>query len=509
MKRQRVAHVANVLSALLVEEGVRRVDALRGGQAEDRLTADADRARAVRNALEHLGPLYIKVGQVLSTRPDIVSPAMIAALQDLHEDVMVRPFSEFEPTLVSNLGPRWRDRFRSIETSHPLGAASIAQVYAAVLADGRDVVVKIQRPGVATSTRMDMEILASAVRLLTRRAKEITEIFQPEVMLEVIFTAMRAEIDFTTEAANMKEFAAILEHFEHITVPEVIEVTEQVMIQSRAPGVSIRECTLTDFTAEEREAIGRDIVGMMYRSFMVEGFFHADPHPGNIFVAPGEPATLIDYGMMGRIDRRLSLAYTRMMLAMALNDGESCGRAAIELGRPTTRADIPGFLSDMQRLVPGMAKISLSKIEFGKTFNDMLVIYPRRGIAPNPAIALFGKASANMEGSLRRIAPEMEPFTVFKDVVGKVLRAQFRGLNSQEELLRLTNETYTALRSAPEQIRYLAQNLTTGQFVLRIRDDAILLAQDRADARAKALRRTMWGLAVAAMWWDRRRRPGP
>ncbi|MPY86010.1 MAG: AarF/ABC1/UbiB kinase family protein, partial [Actinophytocola sp.] len=248
-------------------------------------------------------------------------------------------------------------------------------------------------------------ILAQAVKLAMKRSPNISEIFQPEAMLEVVFSAMRPEIDFTAEAANMEEFEEMLEQFEHLEVPEVLDVTKEVLIMSKAPGVSVRECNVADFSDKEREAIARDMCAMLFHGFMVDGLFHADPHPGNIFVAPGEPATVIDFGMVGRIDRRMALGYTRFMMATALNDGEAAGRAALEMGTLTSRANVPGFLSDMQRYIPTMAKQSLQNMEFGNDFNQFLVFCTKRGIAVNPGIALFGKATANMEGSLRRLAP--------------------------------------------------------------------------------------------------------
>ena len=220
-KRERVVQVAGVLGELLAGEARLRWQRSRNGLA-DPAAFEETRARALRESLEHLGPLYIKVGQVLSTRPDLVSQPIIDALQDLHEQVMVRPFSEFEPVLEANLGSAWRYRFREIDTDHPLGAASIAQVYRAVQKDGKEVVIKVQRPGVAASTRLDIEILAQAVKLATKRSPTITEIFQPEVMLEVVFSAMRPEIDFTVEASNMDEFRELLEGYGNLTVPVVI-----------------------------------------------------------------------------------------------------------------------------------------------------------------------------------------------------------------------------------------------------------------------------------------------
>jgi ubiquinone biosynthesis protein len=446
---------------------------------------------------------------VLSTRPDLVSQTVIDALQDLHEQVMVRPFSEFEPVLVKNLGAHWRYRFKEIDTDVPLGAASIAQVYRAVQNDGLEVVLKVQRPGVAASTRLDMEILAQAVKLAMKRMPDIAEIFQPEAMLEVVFTAMRPEIDFTVEAANMEEFREMLEQFEHLAVPDVLDVTKEVLIMTMAPGTSIREANLDDFSEKEREAIGRDLCAMLFHGFLVDGLFHADPHPGNIFVAPGEPATVIDFGMVGRIDRKMALGYTRFMMCTALNDGEAAGRAALEMGTLTSRANVPGFLSDMQRYIPTMQNQSLQNMEFGNDFNQFLVFCTKRGIAVNPAVALFGKATANLEGSLRRFAPELTPFDVFRDTMGDIIRDQAKQMMAEEEILRIANEAFSATRSLPEQGRYLLQSIVNGQYVLRTRDDSAVIHEAREDARARKMRRTMVGIAAAAMWFDHRRRRPP
>lgn len=505
-KRERVIQVAAVLGELLATEGKLRWRRSRNGM-DDPEEYERARAAALRETLERLGPLYIKVGQVLSTRPDIVSQTVIDALQDLHEDVMVRPFSEFEPVLRRSMGPGWRYQFRSIDTDRPLGAASIAQVYAAKTSAGRDVVIKVQRPGVAASTRLDMEILAQATKLAMKRAPNIAEIFQPEAMLEVVFGAMRPEIDFLIEAGNIDEFRDCLDRYDHLTVPDVIDVTKEVLVMSRAPGVSIRECDLDEFKRDERDAIGRDLCEMLFRGFMVDGLFHADPHPGNVFVAPGEKATVIDFGMIGRIDRRMALGYTRLMMAMALNDGELAGRASVEMGTVTTRADVPGFISDMQRAIPGMVNQSLQNMEFGNNFNQFLVFCSRRGIATNPAIALFGKASANLEGTLRRFAPELTPFDVFRDVAGGIIRDQALQMNSQEELIRVASEVFTAGSAVPEQLRFMAQQIVNGQFVIRTRSDSQTLHEDREDARAKALRRTLVGIAAAAIWAQRKYHP--
>jgi ubiquinone biosynthesis protein len=153
-----------------------------------------------------------------------------------------------------------------------------------------------------------------------------------------------------------------------------------------------------------------------------------------------------------------------------------------------------------------MAHQTLQNMEFGTDFNQFLVVCTKRGIAVNPSIALFGKATANLEGSLRRLAPELTPFDVFRDSMADIIRDQAKQMVAEEELLRVANEAFSASRSLPEQLRYLAQAIVNGQYVLRIRDDAAAIHEDREDARARAMRRTLIGIAGAALWLDHRRR---
>jgi predicted unusual protein kinase regulating ubiquinone biosynthesis (AarF/ABC1/UbiB family) len=160
-----------------------------------------------------------------------------------------------------------------------------------------------------------------------------------------------------------------------------------------------------------------------------------------------KPATVLDFGIIGRIDRQTSLGYTRFMMAIAMNDGVAAGRAGVEAGTLTSRSDVAGFLSDMQRYIPTVANQTLERSEFGNSFNQVIGYYTNRGIAVNPRIALFGKASANMEGSLRRLAPELDTFEVFRDMMGTVLRQTKNSRKAQSSSASPTRPTAPPARS--------------------------------------------------------------
>ncbi|WP_308114540.1 AarF/ABC1/UbiB kinase family protein [Streptomyces sp. ISL-12] len=265
-----------------------RQEAMPVGRAEE---GAVRRARNVRRALESLGPFYVKVGQMLATRPDIVTPQMIDEFEKLQDGASPAPFGDFEPVLRRELGPGWARRFRDFDTERPLGTASLAQVYRAELPGGRPVAVKIQRPGVRETVEADMKLMGSLSRFASRRTWRFNEVIDVEAMLNVVFDAMRPELDFVMEARNMTEAAKAAEDFDYVAVPEVVEATGRVLVQGLAPGTPIREADKDRFDAEERRAIGQDLLAFMYRGYFVDRIFHADPHPGNIFVEPGHPAT--------------------------------------------------------------------------------------------------------------------------------------------------------------------------------------------------------------------------
>lgn len=507
MSGGRGAFVARVLGQLILGEALRATGLSRRvgeGETVDRQTA---RARALRSALESLGPLYVKVGQMLSTRPDLMPQYMIDELQHLHEKVSVRPFSEFEPVLESQLGSDWRRFFRSIETEKPLGAASLAQVYKVTLHSGEPAVVKIQRPGIVGDMLDDMALLERTVKRLAKRVPDFAEVVDLQAVLEVIFSAMRPELDFTLEARNMDDFRPVAEHFDTLSVPEVVFVTKQVLVQGLAKGTSIRDINRDKLPTDTRLAIGRDLLAFMYRSFFVERIFHADPHPGNVFVTPEGQATLIDFGMVGKLDRGLSTALVLVMLNFSMNDGAGVARSWIELGRPTSWADVPGFAGDMARFIPTVVGASMEDLNFGVSLTSVLKYSTRRGIQTSPMIALIGKAFANVDGSVRYLAPELSMIEVFEDEMTDIAFELVEEILSPEHALRFTAEAALAALAAPEQARVVLRDLSARDLTFRMTEssDRRSRREDRADARARALRRTLLALGAGALWVERHR----
>ncbi|MFV2117977.1 ABC1 kinase family protein [Streptomyces sp. Act-28] len=459
-----------------------------------------DRARDLRQALEGLGPFYVKVGQMLATRPDIVTPEMISELEKLQDEVSPVPFRHFEPVFREELGPEWVRQFRDIDRDNPLGTASLAQVYRAELPCGREVAVKVQRPGVRETVGGDMKLMGALSRFAARRAPRFNEVIDVEAMLNVVFDAMRPELDFVMEARNMTEAAEAAADFEHIAVPEVVRATRRVLVQSLAPGRPIREADKEAFTPRERKAIGQDLLAFMYRGYFVDRVFHADPHPGNIFVEPGHPATLIDWGMVGRIDRPMSTSILLLLLNLAMNDGAGTARAWIDMGNATSWANTSAFAGDMAALVPQVATASLEELNFGVTLTAVLQHSTRRGIRTSPMVSILGKSFANIEGSIRHLCPELSLIDVFSEELVGIVTDLVKESLSPHQAVRTVLEVITAGAAAPPQQRGVTRDLSNRDLGMRM-----TLARARSEDRPSAQRRGASDMSLAlatAMLWN-------
>lgn len=465
----------------------------------DAETVARHRAVAVREAFERLGPLYMKVGQILSTRPDIV-PSMIAdELGRLHDRVQVMPFSAMEPVLVQDLGPAWRANFSHVNVIRPLGTASLAQVYSGRLRNGKQVVLKVQRPGLAPIMDADMRMLKRATKYVGRCAPRLNATVDLHAMLSIVFDAIRPELDFRLEAQNMDTARQLAHGSGPLMIPDVLHATEHVMVQSFAPGTNIRDADPTDFKDGDRETIGRALLAFMLRGYFEHRFFHADPHPGNILVHPEYGASVIDWGSIGRIDRRTSLHLLSTLLGVAENDGHSAARAWIGMGSATPWADISGFVADCSLITPKLAAATMEELNFGSLFATVLQRSTKRGIRSSPIVSVLGKSFANIDGSVRCLSPEISVIDVFVETLDQIVCFLVKESTSDIQLIRLLMETLTASHSFPASfndiVRDLANKETTFQFIPR----------ERGATPAGERLRKLTPLALVYLLWRTRR----
>ncbi|MFE1521427.1 ABC1 kinase family protein [[Kitasatospora] papulosa] len=408
----------------------------------------------------------MKIGQILSTRPDLVPDYVREELALLTDQATVRPFATFVPALEEELGPRWRETFSSFETSRPLGAASLAQVYRATRRDGTPCVVKIQRPGSHGNVLGDMTVLRRAARMLARMAPRFNEVIDSAAMLDVIFRAMGDELDFTREAANMKDARKAAKNFKTIKVPKALIATPRVLVQTLADGEAAHRLKECELTHKQRKKMAREFIAYMFQGFFINRTFHADPHPGNVLVSSDGKAHVIDWGMVGRIDRSMSAGMLGTMVGMAYNDGPALAQSWIQMGSTTPWSDIGGFNADIARFVPHIANASLADLNFGVALTNVLAFSSSRGIQTTPNVSIVGKAVANMEGTVRHIHPSLKLSDSVRDALPDILLDMARDLTSPEQLAQYGLHALHTLTQGPGQGNRLLDDLAGRQLTL-------------------------------------------
>ncbi|MFK8850110.1 ABC1 kinase family protein [Streptomyces sp. Ac-502] len=462
--------------------------------------AKLDRARRIRHTLEELGPLYVKVGQILATRPDFVPQYIRDELESLNDQARIEPFSRFETVLEQDLGSNWRTGFTEIRTEKPLGSASLAQVYKAVDTDGRPCVIKVQRPDAHEAVLKDMTVLKTAVRLFAKAAPHFNEVVDIGAMLDVLFTVMQAELDFTKEARNMKDARKAAKGFKRVCVPKALHATPRVLVQSFAEGTPVNRIKPDELSKKHRKAIAYQLMEYMFRGYFLDRRFHADPHPGNIIISTDGKAHLIDWGMVGRIDRGTSLATLGVFLALAQNDGAAMARQWISLGTATPWSNPSAFIQDISRIVPHWTDASLEELNFGVALMTLLRYSSQRGIQITPLTSVVGKSVANIEGSVRCLYPKLKLSTALHGTLTDVMQDLILETLSGEQAAQTTLHLLSTLIHGPAQLQSSLNDLSTRQLTFQARNNLGDPIQAGRHHRGVAPVASMPVLALGAAW---------
>ena len=434
----------------------------RGGDA-------AARARRLRAALEELGPTFGKLGQILSTRPDLLPPDLVAELATLQD--RVTPLSEEEVVAVMERELRvpWEDVFSSIEPD-PMAAGTIAQVHRAVLSNGERVVVKVQRPNAEQEIAEDLGLLERfGAKAADRPA--FRQLVDVPAIIEHLSTSLRRELDFRNEAANIERMRAGLEPFDRLDVPRVYEElsTAALLVMEEIQGVPVLEAP----EGEARRDAARQLLESYYQQVLGDGFFHADPHPGNLLWA-NEKIYLLDLGMTGEVDERMRQSLLLMLLAFAQQDASFMGDVMLTLSdqAPAAGFDPAAFKAELAALIADYRHRSLSELRLGPMLQQVMEIAVRHDVRLPADLALIGKAFGQMQLAAAELDSSLDPFSVagsffLKRFVGQArTAANPQTLFYEAEKLRarasrvLENlESLTATRQDAEPTREVARSV--------------------------------------------------
>jgi ubiquinone biosynthesis protein len=418
--------------------------------------ATREGARSFRLALEQLGTTFIKLGQLLSSRPDLLPDVYIDELGKLVDEVPPVPFAELEPVIRSALG----DVFASIDPE-PIATASVAQIHPALLKTGQDVVVKARRPGVLEQVALDLEVLRSTAKLLERRS-EAAQLVQVEALADELEVHLRAELDFAEEAHNAELVAGLVAEYESLVVPRVIRphVTEEAMVLERIDGVKI---TPDHGLSEERAAaLAREFFRAYVHQVTVEGVYHADPHRGNVLLTTDGRLALLDFGLLGRLDDDTRRSFALLLLAIAQNRADDVADLILGLSLTTIASDEPSFVHELRRKLPRYHWRPLAGIRAGEALADLQRIALRYGIRLPPSFALVGKTLAQADSIARTLHPGLDPVALLSD---DALEVMFREAERRLEPNAFFTYLFTQLEAVsrvPRRVSQVVDRLETG-----------------------------------------------
>lgn len=424
----------------------------------------------LRNILVDLGPVYVKLGQLLSTRPDLLPAEYIETLSSLQAEVPPVAWPEVETIIRTELKQPLEDTFAKINTL-AVAAGSIAQTHRATLKDGREVALKVQRPGIEIVIEQDIAVLTSLAELVM--LTDFGEQYDIVALADEFGTALRAELDFIQEATYTDELRRNLStsrwfDTKQIVVPKIEWqlTTKKLMVMEWLDGVPILlgdlKCPRYGGDIEaERQAITTLLCRAFFQQFYIDGFFHADPHPGNLFYLKDGRVALLDCGMIGRLDPRTQRSLTEMLLAIVDLDAQRCSQLTLQMAESAQPANLAQLENDYARMLRKYYNLSLSQIKFSEVFYEMMQVARNNKIRLPSNLGLYAKTLANLEGVARTFDPRLNLLEQIKPLMTDLFSRQLFGDDPTQALLRTALDVKSLSLQSPRQLEVLLDRVTS------------------------------------------------
>ncbi|WP_353511307.1 AarF/UbiB family protein [Intrasporangium sp.] len=437
----------------LTEEGV--VADVEGGEPE-RLAAD----------LERMGPTFIKLGQLLSTRVDLLPPPYTEALSRLQDSV--EPFSveQVRQIVQAELGAPVRSLFSEFDEA-PLAAASLAQVHRATTRNGRDVVVKVQRPGVREIVRDDMEVLGSLASKVDRHT-EMGRRYGIDNLLAHFRRSLAGELDYRQEAQHLIRFGELTAAYPHLVVPQpVLELsTSRVLTMDFAAGRPVTTVGPLGLLDVDTRPLVEELFSAYVRMILVDGTLHADPHPGNVLLTDDGRLALIDFGMVATVPRRVRAKIIKLLLALSDGDGDEAALVLAEMGHPLAGYDAARFRDDVSHLVSTAVALG-GEVEAGGVLLELSRLSGTHGLRPPAEMAMIGKTLLNLDQVTTHLDPDFAPAEAIRDNLEELLRG---GLSvSLSGAISSAIEAKDFAAQLPRRANRIMDALSEGELAFRVR----------------------------------------
>ncbi|NEO27455.1 MAG: AarF/ABC1/UbiB kinase family protein, partial [Kamptonema sp. SIO4C4] len=426
----------------------------------------------LRNIFIELGPVYVKLGQLLSTRPDVLPKRYVDTLTDLQANVPPVAWNEIEKLLKQELEQPIEKVFAKIDTQ-PIAAGSLGQVHKATLQNGQEVALKVQRPGIEETVVQDIEIIKGLAELVA--FTEFGKDYDIVALAEEFTSALQSELDFSTEGQYTEQLRRNLSSSrwfdsDQLLIPKVYwpVTTGKVLVIEWLEGVPLLSSSLSQSRSSDdnqKSEKRRQVTTLLFRAFFqqiyLDGFFHADPHPGNLFYLGEGKVALLDCGMVGRLDPRTQRILTEMLLAIIDIDAQRCSQLTLELAESGQPVSLDRLENDYDRMLRKYYNLSISQINFSEVFYEILQVSRDNRIRLPSNMGLYAKTLANLEGVARSFDPQINLLNQIKPLMSDLFTRQLWGDEPLETLLRTTLDVKSLSLRSPRQIELLLDRLTS------------------------------------------------
>ena len=425
-------------------------------------------SRRLRLTIEDLGPTYVKLGQILSTRSDLLPPEYLEELSYLQDRVAPASWESAKSVIESELDASIQDLFAQIDPS-PMAAASLAQVHQAILPNGDDVVVKIQRPGIEKTINLDLDILYDFASVAQNRTS-FGERYELADLAEEFAISLRTELDFRREGRNADRFRENFSKEKHLYVPQIYweYTTRRVLVQERITGIKIDNITALDAAGYNRHRLATHAADFVLKEVLEDGLFHADPHPGNLLILPGEVLGVLDFGTVGRLDNRDRINFARLFIVAVQMDTEGIVDQLIRMGIAGSSVNREALQRDLRRILIRYEGLPINEIPAQEVLEELEpIIYEYQLRIPSDYWLLI-KTVVLMQGVGLGLDPEFDIFETSKPMLGRLLRKLWLPSSWGSSAMRMATDWADLAGTFPRQTSRILNQVERGEIEVRI-----------------------------------------
>ncbi|QUW22443.1 AarF/ABC1/UbiB kinase family protein [Sporosarcina sp. Marseille-Q4063] len=462
------AFLKNGFSHFLFRLGLTERDVKKGNEDTNWSTRDQDVGKRLRYTLQELGPTFVKLGQIASSRRDLVPAEIIHELEKLQEHVQAVPFNTIRMIVEAELGDTLENLFDSFN-EEPLAAASIGQVHIAQLLTGEEVAIKVQRPNIKQTVETDLEILHEIARFLEENTVWAKTYHIKEIIRE-FSDSLQDELDYKVEGRSADRVAKQFKEQPSIRIPKIhwSFSTTKILTMEMVHGIRVNDISQLDVAGYDRKLIAERVVDAMFFQVLEKGFFHGDPHPGNIYILPENRVCFLDFGMMGRINDRLKFHFASLIINLQQGDTKSMMKVFLDMGLLNEDTNTADFQRDLDDLIEAYYDVSLYEVSLGGIMNELFEIAFRHKIQIPTEITILGKAILTLESTVSLLDPTFSVMKAVEPFGKRLILERYHPKNILQNSWRDVVENAEILLHLPKDIKKITSTVGKGKLRLDI-----------------------------------------